>query len=76
MRSTRALIGAGILCLTVAGSSLVIGFTDGAPWLTIAAGALGSILLIAGLVGKRAEAGRRYPILRAASTSYVSSLRG
>jgi hypothetical protein len=58
MRSPRALIAAGILCLIVAGSSLVIGFTDDGPWLTIAAGALGSITLLAGLVVKRAEAHR------------------
>jgi len=58
MRSSRALIVVGFLCLMVAGSSLVIGFTVDLPWLPLAAGALGSIMLVAGLVTKRAEADR------------------
>jgi hypothetical protein len=58
MRSSRALIVAGTLCLMVAGSSLIIGFTSRVPWLTRAAGALGATMLIAGLVGKRDEAHR------------------
>lgn len=58
MRSSRALIVVGFLCLMVAGSGIVIGSTVDLPWLPLAAGALGSIMLIAGLVTKRAEADR------------------
>jgi hypothetical protein len=62
MRSSRALIGAGTLCLMVASSSLIIGFTSRVPWLTLVAAALGSIMLIAGLAGKRGETDRSAPI--------------
>ena len=59
MRSSRALIAAGFLCLMVAGSSIAIGFdTGGLPWLTLAAAVLGAIMLIAGLVTKRTAADR------------------
>jgi hypothetical protein len=44
----------------VAGSSLIIGST--ARWLTLVAGALGSIMLTAGLVGKRSQTDRPAPI--------------
>jgi len=57
MRSSRALIVVGCLCLMAAASSIAIGFDKGGlPWLTPAAAALGSTMLIAGLVTKRAGA--------------------
>ena len=58
MRSSRGLIVAGTLCLMVAGSSLIIGFTVEVPWLTLVTLALGSIMLIGGLVRMRGETPR------------------
>ena len=56
MRSPRALIVIGLLFLMVAGSSLVIGFVVDQPWLTLPAGALGTTMVITGLVAKRTKA--------------------
>jgi hypothetical protein len=57
VRSPRALMVAGTLCLLVAGSGLLFGFTD-TPWLTLVSALIGSILLTAALVGVRAGAAR------------------
>ena len=62
MRSSKALIVAGTLCLMVTGSSLILGFEVQVPWLTLAAGALGSTMLIAGLVRKRGKTDRPAPV--------------
>jgi len=57
VRTTRALIVVGIICLLVAGSSLFMGFVEG-PWLTLAALTLGTIMLVTALLRARGETGR------------------
>lgn len=57
MRSSRALVVVGFLGLMLAGSTLLLGSAN-KPWLTLAGLALGSIALIAALIGRRSEADR------------------
>jgi len=56
MRSRRLMV-AGILCLLVGGANVALGLT-GAPWLTLGSGILGTIFLMASLIGVRAETAR------------------